>query len=298
MPGLGGGHTYCYERGICMDFSSLFSASGLNQGNYQTMYQNFQGQISQWVQQAKDQAQQQGIFDLGQNVPNLLNNQDIPQAPGREIYFKLAELEDQAQKAVLRELEDFNNECISHKEKVFASNHYEFDENGKPVLGDDGKPKLVEGAESADQNKLRTSWESQSKDEKRAKDDAELEAYVKSTIEESQSLLNELRSTKDPERIKQIYERMGQLSQGEIDMRGRIYLEDLKVGMEGLPDVINGGSLTDFVDQRVQQVKDFIGQTAQDVINSPEAQAIWAYQQKMASYTAGLWQQYGVNTGS
>jgi hypothetical protein len=276
-----------------MDFSSILSSYGINQSNYQNIQQDLQKYVDQCIQQAKQQANQQGIFEPEQNTPNLLNNPDIPQSPSREIYFKLAELQDQAQKDVLRSLEDFNNECIAHKEKVFATNHYEFDDQGNPVLGENGLPKLVEGAESSEQNKMRTAWESTTKDQQRKQHDAELEAYIKSTIEESQTLLGELRTTKDPERIKQIYERMGQLSQGEIDLRGRIYMEDLKSGMEGLPDVINGGNLTDFVDSRAQEVRNFAESTAQGVINSPEAQMIGAYQQKMAAYTASLWGQFG-----
>ncbi len=202
-------------------------------------------------------------------------------------------MEEQQKNNMLRGLSDFNNQCIAHKEKVFATWHYEFDENGNPVLDENGNPALYQGAESPNQTRMRSAWETQRKDTLRKQHDAELETYVYNTVAETQRLMAELRQTKDPERIKQIYQRLEQLSNGEIELRACIYMEDLKVGMEGLPDMLEGGSLLDFVDRRAQALRQSFESNAQEVANSPEAQMIKAYQEKMAAYAASLQGQYG-----
>jgi hypothetical protein len=271
-----------------MDLSNFYA----NAGAYQAAGQNFQTQLDQWVAQAKQQAQQQGFYGIGTQTANQAFNLNIPQAPSREIFVALANLEDDFQQSILKGLQDFNNQCIARKEKVFATNHYEFDANGSPVLGENGLPQLVEGAETADQYKLRTDWETKKKDDLGKQHDAELDAYIKNTVAESTQLMTEARKTTDPARIKQIYERLDQLSSGEIALRAQIYLEDLKVGMEGLPDVIGGGTLTDFVDNSAAALKNKIEADGQAVANSPEAQMIKAYYEKMLAYNTGLWSQF------
>lgn len=71
-------------------------------------------------------------------------------------------------------------------------------------------------------------------------------------------------------------------------MRGRIYMEDLKVGMEGFPDLSKGGSLLDFVNKRAMELRQYFEASPKEVANSPEALMIKAYQEKMLAYANSL----------
>jgi len=221
-------------------------------------------------------------------TPSPGYNYGIPQPPNQESMKRMADMQSahrQEQQAYVGGLED----SIEHKKDlVFDRFHYEFAE-GKPKLGEDGKPKLVDGGENADSRALRRGWERNEKMALQLKHEEEKKAFYAEAQQDARQFVGGFDLNRN-QKMAESYKRLEVL---ERQMKQRQAQDLSRVGTEGLPDLQTGGRLTDTVNQgwdgyAAMQARH---KTAED--GSPEAREANAYVQSMNDYQQNLMRSMG-----
>jgi len=110
-----------------------------------------------------------------------LDSSGLPTTPDSSVYQKLQDMETNYATKQQDYLSDVQDQINIKKEMVFTSYHYEFDANGSPAKDDQGKVKLYEGCESANQKQLRLDWESQQKKDLSSKQNQETQTFLQTS---------------------------------------------------------------------------------------------------------------------
>jgi len=79
-------------------------------------------------------------------------------------YYKLKDMQQRHGIEQGQWLESAKNDVDIKKQQVFEENHYQLDDQGKLMFGENGHPLLDKGAENADQKKVRLDWEKSEQD--------------------------------------------------------------------------------------------------------------------------------------
>lgn len=220
-------------------------------------------------------------------------NGGVPQPPNQENLNRLSQMQSQhrqEQSAYVGRLED----SIEYKKDlVFDRFHYDF-KDGKPVLGEDGKPKLVEGGENADQRALRRGWERNEKMALQLRHEEEKKTFYQQAQDEARGFVG---FDTDPSRSQRMGDSYKRLEAQERQMKQRHAQALSKVGTEGLPDLEKGGQLSQNVDQDWQGYRDMQAQHRQTEDNSPESRAMLDYQRQMQEYQQNMLRSMGWNPG-
>lgn len=257
-----------------------------NMGRYQDMI----GQLAQGGNLAQLMGGMAGnIMDPSTLVPGLgMGANDQPVHPGMEAFQRFSQLQmsHQDQRAgVERGLEE---DLEFAKERLFANNHYQTDDNGALVMGDDGRPILVEGAENGGQRLQRLQWERAQKHQAEARNGAEAQAFRA----RSEQVLADLRAQGNNLDREQYLRTVEALTAEEQAMAARHHREVLGSTVQGLPDPeIAGRPLSARIDDGVAQLQQLQAQHTAVEMSTPEGQAIQAYMDQMNAFIAQQRQQ-------
>ncbi|MCD6310767.1 MAG: hypothetical protein J7M18_08615 [Candidatus Eremiobacteraeota bacterium] len=250
-----------------------------------------------------------GIFDPSTLIPGMGLAGDVPEPPPYEYYQSLFGI----QKAHERDQKEFlfqaQADIIAKKERVFNKFHYEFNEEGNPIIDEEtGHPKLFEGGESAEQRGSRISWETRMKDELHERQEEEAGALQESSrirLEEAHEEYSA--NPSDPEALTKLHEATSQIHAEEDALKMQHAKENLLFSLEGLPDpdtaievedpetgevtVQYTGTLTEFGEQKFADYEALIAQHREEEAQSNENIAITGYFQQLISFIANQRQQ-------
>jgi hypothetical protein len=256
------------------------------------MMQMMYGQAAQQSTQG-GQAGAQGPQDMwgGGNMYN------IPQGPSQQTVQAFNQQKADHRTEQRNSLTQLEADIERKKDLVFAGKHYEWDANGKPKLGEDGKPILADGEERPAERGLRKEWEKFEKQQIAAKQEQEKAAFYTRAQTQAQKYVQNpfAGGGMDVNNKEKMAEAYKQLEAEEKAMQRRHSGELSQVGTAGLPDKENPGtSLTQSTNDGWTRYDGMVAghQRAQD--NSPEGRTISDYGKAMQDYQNNLLRQMGM----
>jgi len=186
------------------------------------------------------------------------------------------------QQANLGKLED---RLEARRDEVFAHQHYDMGEDGKPRRGENGNPILLEGGESAEQRNLRRNWERGEKLALQARHEQEKQRFLQSAQEEARGLTG----PRDPSQMLRMHESYTRLEAAEQEMKRR-HAQDLSgVATAGLPNPERPGeTLSQAVNADWRGYDDLVASHKQAEENSPEGRAMTDYSKAMLDFQQSL----------
>ncbi len=130
-----------------------------------------------------------GLGALENMVPGIGTQAfDIPEMPPFEYFMDLQSMQGLQTREKTEFSEAFKGELQAKIDKVFDHFHYQYDSNGNPVM-ENGRPKLFEGPEDPQSRGQRIKYESNTRDQLRSQQNAELDAInteLKQIVKEMQ----------------------------------------------------------------------------------------------------------------
>lgn len=243
-----------------------------------------------------------GMIDPQSIVPGLgFGADNIPQPPSLQDTMELLQMYQGMQGNSESYLNGISQEALAKKEQVFQSNHYEFGEDGKPVLDEQtGKPKVVEGAEDMFGKFQRMNWENQlmqELDQKQGVEYANFEKTANTTIE---GLYSDSSSMFDPKKMQARSDTIEGLEKQEKLLYVQQRQEKLQELMGHLPNPDKPGEkMSTFLNEGFTKYGEMAGNDENGIMNTEVGQKFQNYFTAVSTFLENqqkIWAAYDMET--
>lgn len=243
-----------------------------------------------------------GMIDPQSIVPGLgFGADNLPQPPTLQDTMQLLQMYQGVQGNSESYLNGISQEALAKKEQVFQSYHYEFGEDGNPVLDEQtGKPKVVDGAEDMFGKFQRLNWENQLMDKLDQKQGTEFASFEESANSTMNALYADSSSMFDPAKMQQRTETIESLEKQEKLLYVSQRQEKLQELMGHLPNPDKPGEeMGAFLDQGFAKYGEMAANDENSIMNSEVGQKFQNYFEAVSQFIENqqkIWSAYNIET--
>lgn len=243
-----------------------------------------------------------GMIDPNSIVPGLgFGADNVPMPPTLEDTMALMGMYQNQQANEEQHFNQMYNDVLAKKEEVFKENHYQYDEQGKPIMDEEtGKPQVFEGAEDAFGKFQRHQWEQSIAQEMGDKHQQEFTDFEKTANKIMLDINKNPGSMFDIQSRQNRNEQIESLQNQEHKLLVSQKQEYLQAIAGHLPNPDSKGeTMGQYIDQGFQDYTTMMDQSESDIANSDAGQTFQNYFDAVSNFLAQqqqIWDAYGMET--
>jgi len=243
-----------------------------------------------------------GVIDPNSIVPGLgFGADNVPPPPTLEDTMALMGMYQNQQSNKEQYLTQLYNDALAKKEEVFKEYHYQFDDEGNPIIDKEtGKPQVFEGAEDAFGKFQRHQWEQSVAQEMRDKHQQQFMDFEKQANKTILEINKDSTSIFDIEARRNRNEQIESLQKQEQQLLVDQKQEYLQAIMGHLPNPdAKGETLGQYIDQGFQDYNTMVETSENDIANSEAGQVFQNYFDEVSNFLSQqqqIWEAYNMQT--